>query len=718
MAQLPEPPANLASPVSRSEVTVPAAADDPIVLEREAQLRVCVADAERCDAWVGQAWAALWREADILYQALRSHSAFEGSQVAAPNISRFTVAKLVNAVVPAIMKALFYQDPPFLLTGFAGAKMETLRAKTAVLARAFAHEDEKGRSAMSEIRKGWESCAIFGTQVYAWGGRDTVKRGRKYVRRGDPLTQQTPVGAMQVHTTESAQWKIERSAPAREFWPFLRHMDHRYALFDPKWNEPDARCAPYVIFRRYLSFDDLDDLRHDPSYVIPPREELAELFFPPEEQPIAPGTAETTTSGQTTGWGGTLHAMPRYEVTSADPFERPLELLERWDGQRVSVVLQRQLCIKGTGLVNPDVVFSKNKKQDARMRAMAEAAAGQNEFDGRLPVLSSNWWNVPDSGWGMGLGRIVGQDQRVDTGVTNACLKILSFAVNPDYIRGEGVNALTQNVRQRLGGVIAVAKDPTKAYVLKELPKVPAEALAMLQLSKQESESAAGADQEMIQGATPSQGRSSLGRSAAGATRKFAAAATRLEGPLSLFIQQVFLPYLRIMDELINDRMPSDQLARIVREECGAQFQFDEEEYRNTSLKGYDALAGAHLAAQSAMAQILPLLIELVAQPAVLSQLSEVNGEYMDFDRIVRSIMDMAGWRYEPFIRKMTDEMKQRMAAKAGSPQGKLAEKLAVQAAGHRDEMESNDQKAQNRIAEKLVVQGVLPEAEAPETVQ
>ncbi|HEV1286530.1 MAG TPA: hypothetical protein VNU44_14510 [Bryobacteraceae bacterium] len=686
-----ELPAKVAQPVMRADVKLPPDSAAPPEYVKQAELDIVVQDAIRCDAWIGTAWAALWRESDILYQALRYTSGFEGSQVAAPNISRFTVAKLVNAVVPQIMKALFYQDPPFLLNGYAGTAAETLKAKMSVLGFVLREPDAQGRTFRSEVQKGWESCAIFGTQLYVRGWNESVKRVKKYKRKGQPATAETPLGQLKTHTAESAEWEIEGGPDGVEKrWsrPFLRWLDHRYALMDPGWEEPDARAAEYRMVRRYLTFDQLDDLRDEPGYEIPPRQELIDLFFPPAEQTATPGTAETSTAGLTTGWGGTMHAMPRYEDSSADPLNHPLEVLEREDGDKVIVVLQRKLVIK----------------------------SGANELNGHSSMLSSNWWNVPSSGWGMGAGRIVGQDQRVDTGVTNAMLKILSFAVNPDYIRGSDVDVLTQNIRSRLGGVIASAKDPKNAFVLKEQPKVPAECIWALQNSKSESESAMGADQEMIQGTTPGQGRSSLGRTAAGATGKFRAAATRLEGPLEQFIEKVFVPYLQFADEMINDRMPSDQLVEIVRKELGPDFKFDEEEYRNTEIKSYEALAGAHLAAQSAMAQILPLLIELVSQPSVLQQMSEVNGEYMDFDRIVRAIMDMAGWRYEPFIKKMTDEMKQRMAQRAGSPAAKTQEQMKLADQKGRIASEQIDQKAQARVAEKLIVQGVLPEAEAPET--
>lgn len=698
MAQLQEAPANIASPVGRKEMLLPEDERAAIQLQREAILKIVVQDAQTCDAWIGKAWASVWREADILYQSLRTAAGFEGSQVAAPNISRFTVARLVNALVPALMKALFYQDPPFLLSGYVGTKAETLKAKTAVLASVLREEDPQGRSFASEVQKGWESCAIFGTQTYVWGWHECVKTRKKFVRQGAPVTQQTAVGKLKVQTAESVQWKTEQT---KERWsrPFLRQTDHRYLLVDPGWNEPDIRCALYIENRRYLSFDELDDLRDLPGYDIPDREELIEFFFPPVEQTKAPGTAETSTAGLSTGWGGTMHAMPRYEASSADPLERRLEVLERWDGEHCYVVLQQKLVIKGLLKENPDD---------------KDEIPGANEF-GCIPALSSNWWNVPGTGWGMGAGRIVGQDQRVDTGVTNALLKILSFAVNPDYIRGADVDVMTQNVRQRLGGVIASAKDPKNAFVLKEQPRVPAEAIWALQNSRGESESAMGADQEMVQGTTPSAGRSSLGRTATGAAGKFKASATRNEGPLERFLRQVFVPYLKKADELINERMPSDQLLEIIERELGPEFVFDEEEYRNTTLKSYEALAGAHLAAQSAMAQILPLLVELVSQPAVLQQLAEVNGEYMDFDRILRAIMDMAGWRYEPFIKKLTDEMKQRMAQRAGSPAAKTAEQMKLAAQQHEYDSQNIDHKAITRAGEKLLQKTFEQAMEHPE---
>jgi hypothetical protein len=72
--------------------------------------------------------------------------------------------------------------------------------------------------------------------------------------------------------------------------------------------------------------------------------------------------------------------------------------------------------------------------------------SGDNEFK-QIPFLSANWWNRPRAFYGMGLGIIVGQNQRVDQGTINAILKILSYGVNPIYLRNREDNAPTQMIR-------------------------------------------------------------------------------------------------------------------------------------------------------------------------------------------------------------------------------------------------------------------------------
>ena len=44
-----------------------------------------------------------------------------------------------------------------------------------------------------------------------------------------------------------------------------------------------------------------------------------------------------------------------------------------------------------------------------------------------LPFFSANFWNIPRAGYGLGIGRISGSSQRVEKGLNDAMLDILSF---------------------------------------------------------------------------------------------------------------------------------------------------------------------------------------------------------------------------------------------------------------------------------------------------
>ena len=79
---------------------------------------------------------------------------------------------------------------------------------------------------------------------------------------------------------------------------------------------------------------------------------------------------------------------------------------------------------------------------------------------------------------------------------------------------------------------------------------MPAETWAALQNSEANTESTTGADQALVQGSTAGP-RNGMGRSATGANTLAQASATRLDGPLDNFIDQVFAPWLYILDELI-----------------------------------------------------------------------------------------------------------------------------------------------------------------------
>src|SRR6266496_3329653 len=69
------------------------------------ELTLVVQSAAHAKAFIAnKQWTLLWRDADLLYQSPRPLTVYENTYVLEPNVQRFTVAKVCNAVVPQLYK--------------------------------------------------------------------------------------------------------------------------------------------------------------------------------------------------------------------------------------------------------------------------------------------------------------------------------------------------------------------------------------------------------------------------------------------------------------------------------------------------------------------------------------------------------------------------------------------------------------------------------------
>lgn len=605
---------NPSGPVRQEDIPL------PDQFPEEQALRLVTQDAATADAFLSQKmWPLRWREIDVLYQSPRAISTWEGTTVAESNVTSYLIAKHVNSIVPQCVNGIFYDDPPFLLRPRPGTDESVIRAKTAV----FSEQLDEMRF-QDQIEEGFHYTVLFGIAIYKWGWLSCKTKEKRYVRKKSPEKITGPLGqSISVPSKESDEFEVEEIEKDTSR-PHFEHVDFRSVLVDPGCRKPDIRCAKWVIHRMYLTHNDLDALRDQEGWDIPSHEELKSYFETPKEQAKLPNQLETTMSGDTP----VAHAKPRYEKTTEDPFEQPLEVLERWDGEKVIAVLQGKKVIRNEA----------------------------NPF-GEIPFYSSHWWRIPDSFYSLGVGHLVGQDQRVQQGLRNAALNILGLAVQPNYLRSRGANVPTQQIRQRRGGIIDVDGEVDKAFKILEVPKVPPELWAVLEESVKESESNSGADQLLQQGATQGP-RTSMGRTAGGASILASANSSRLQGPVERFCKNVFEPWLYQMDELNRERLPMSTLRNILGDTYGNDFRVDEEEFLNAKLE-YEVLAGAHLAARRGMAQALPTFMAWLTNGELI-QLLASTGYTIDFKELVAMLFEVSEWRNtRDVVRKMTPEEQQ-----------------------------------------------------------
>ena len=241
-------------------------------------------------------------------------------------------------------------------------------------------------------------------------------------------------------------------------------------------------------------------------------------------------------------------------------------------------------------------------------------------------------------------------------------------------------------IRTSIGKIITVDGKASEAYKLLEQPKVPAETWAALQNSEANTESTSGADSALVQGSArgPTSG---IGRSATGANALASASASRMDGPLDNFLDQVFVPFLYILDELVFNYVSDQQIKDILGEELGKEYVVNMQEFHDGKVM-FEVLAGSSLAAKRTMAQSLTLITQILQNPEIQTFLAEVQGKYIDWEVILGMWLEASEWKdRQDVIKDMTDDMKAALKAKQ---QQQATAALQTQ-------MTLNDQKAQQR---------------------
>lgn len=603
-------------------------------------------------------WKSGWKESDMLYQSPQPFTTYSNAYILEPNVRRFVIAKDVNSIVPQFYKGLLYQDPPFMLKPNAGANQEIASLKMDIMGGFLRHMNFS-----RELKLGLEQQVNLGTGIWQYGISHEEEVQTKRISK--PIS--IPNSETPIFSDEEP--KIE-SKTVKRCYPWLESCDIGNIFVDPKLSIPDISEAAEVAKQRFVNYYDILELKKDPTYdgLQNVSEEELKSWWNPSQGTVALMSAA---SQATQGSAAVMHAQNPGDRGS-NPLMDKKELLEYWNRVETKTVIDRKHCIR---------------KMDNPWR--------------KVPFLSANYWNVRCNFWGIGVGLIVGGDQRVQAGTVGAALKLLTFKVNAPYMRNADANMPSQTIQTGLGRVLSVA-DVTKAYKLMDTPEVPDSLWTALAESRSSSESASGADQMLVGGSSAGP-RTSMGRTAGGASILAGASATRLDGPLDNFIDQVFIPFLYILDEMIKLHVSDKQIMEILGNKRGSNFVADLQGYHDYKAD-YDVLAGAKLAARAAMAQSLILIFQLLDNPAIAQNLADINNEIIDFKPLIRVLFEVSQWGSgveNDIFKPMSVEQKQQHDAKSAQAT-KLAQAMAVNNQKFAQKQQLNDQETDNRIKEAI----------------
>ena len=598
--------------------------------DNETALRIVMDDVERDDNYmVINQWPAGWLQAITLLQSPQDASAFQGGISGAPSVPMFTLSNHLSAIQPKMHLALFYENPPFMLRPRPQTSPEMTNAKRDLFT--YQLDDMEFESEVNRLEL---QFLLFGTCIAKWGWEDRTITEQKFVQKSP-----SPYG-QNVHTKESDEFDVVDQT-RRIARPWFKACDIRQVLVDSGCRVGDIRTAKHIVFREYPVYDDLDALRDQPGYHIPPAEELKAWFFRPRgahPDNIAMTIPESF-------WGYLQTALPRNYATNADPLDVGLELLEHWTPKTMIAVLRH----------GDDCILIYN---------------GENPY-GIIPAFSANFRDLPDVFYGQGLGLLIGSEQVVQQDIRNLALGMLSFGLQPVAIRNMGLNPPAQDIPWRQGQIIDVEGDVDKAFRFLEFPNVPGDAWQALANSEAVSQEASGANQQVTLGAGSAGVRTTGMRSGTGAGLVGQANANRIDGPLDRFCRQIFVPWLYQMDQLNKQRLPASVLRDILQSETDAS-PVNHIEFRNAK-HDFEILAGSHLGPKQEMAQAIPFIIQLINNPTFESML-QAGGDMFDAKATFKNFADIAGWKYaQNFIRKMTPQEQQR--AQQNSPAALQAQK-------------------------------------------
>ena len=582
-------------------------------------LRLVVQDAQKAESGENKrAWLQGWEQARDLYNSYFTQQFWPGSQMESASVNFFTVATAVNGINPQILAGLFYENPPFIAQERPGTTAQASRAVAALLG--YQLEDINFRE---ELRLGCMNFLLFGTAIFAEGWEKYTKQ-RKIVKRKNPTTTiKSAVPGAPPTTISDDELEVEVIEEVVDRPTFEHIVNLREILVDPGLDVPDIRKAKYVIRRRYMTWEDLDKLRDREGYDIPSREKLLELFLPPVEAAESNPQQE---GGRNPLWDG--RADSPWEKTTIDPFQQTLEVLERWDNNTYIVVLQKKLVI-----YNDKNVY------------------------GKIPFLSIGWWDSPGQFWSMGLGRTIGTEQRVQTGITNLVMNIANLKLNAPMVRVKGKSVPTQSIRIGPNRMIEVDNQGDIEPMKFGDPVVEANQLFMM--SQQRVDSVSGNNPV----ANSTAGHSNMARSAAGAQGLLQSSSNVVSEAVDKLAYQVIVPFLYDMQEMNQMFLAPSQLDFILSEELKHEYITqggDIIDILNARVK-FSILAGSKMQSRRQMVQSLPMMSQFLSNGEIVSALA-IEGKKVDVAELRRMWMEAGEFKnMSDLIVPMTDEDKQRM---------------------------------------------------------
>lgn len=558
----------------------------------ESALKLVVQDTEFAERFVNSKNLTVeWDTADNLNRALVAAENWPGTEKPRSGLPMPVVMEAMRSLLPQAQMAFFSDPQPFILDPKGKTSAAAARAMEHLVGWAM---EQCGFQ--EEFRKCLKSGLLYGTLIGKSGWQTKTHIEKKYVK--------TPDGSVGYEPTER---KIS--------YPTFEYVSLRNALVSPQCTNQDIRNSRTVVFQKYITAMDLDDMRAGGDYKnIPSREQFKESLTDGTEP-----TKDSLLAMKYLSWRNNQAELPT-NLGSANPLNQDLEILEHWSSDRVITVLQRTIVIR-------------NEAHNM----------GEHKF------RSACFEDVLNSFYGFGVAKLLAGEQGLQQGVVNKWVDSLSLKLSPSFHRKKGMGATAQSIQVAPGKVINDDGDLAPL----EVEDISASAMTALGASEQRAARRVGASfgPEM-----PSQAM----RTAEGVQAFTAGVQVQLQYFIETVADLVFKPVVMDFIQLIKDNMDPDDIRAILSDKDAKALEtLDVMDVYNGQYAP-DVLSTVKLAGRRAMAQMIQPISQLLGQPAMLSSMSQ-QGKKFDFTAFFEDVFEIVGWPGGEYIQDMTPEDIQRM---------------------------------------------------------
>jgi hypothetical protein len=600
-------------------------------LEDQKALGLVLTDAAMAAKFLSsKALPASWNQNDDDFRAFVAAEDWPGSPgKKKAHLSMPQILEVIESLLPQIFLAFFSDKTPFILTAQGTTPPAAARAASKILKWAVKKSGFK-----EGIRQILKSCLLYGTGIGKWSGEKGVTRKKKYSREDKQIVADT--------------------VDVPYFCPKFERVDLRNVLVDPALRTSDIRDAKYVIFQSFITANDLDEMRDDPTYKnIPSRAQLKEILASKSE-----GTTDNVPGTKVQSFREN-QAERQVAETSSDPLQQPLELLEYWTKDRVITVLQSKIVIRNS----------------------------ENDDEGGF--VSESFIDVLNSFYGFGIGFLLLGEQKLQAGVVNKWLDSLALILSPAFHRRKGVGAGSQNISIGPGKVV---NDDGELAPL-EVQSVSNEALQALALSESRARRRVGAN---FGPDMPTQAM----RTAEGVQEFTSGIELKTQYFVERFADNVFIPGLEALLCLCKDNMTPEDINRVLTEEEGHAFDGDILDFYN-GLYGIEVLSSTKLAAKRAMIGLVTPLMQLFQSKPVQDSML-IQSKKLDYNEFLNQVIDLVGWDAPGLIVEATPEDIQR--AQMLNPAAiKAQSDAALQNQDHQNSLELESAKGDVRAGIQVV---------------